>query len=953
MSDKTKVGLFGGIALSAIAVAVLYASNKPSINDITPKIKVHEKNIREPDKSMQGLIRVNPARQLDMHAKYDEAFRQVQAYRARESSEHQWESLGPERVGGRTRTLIFHPQNPDILFTAGISGGIWKSVNAGESWQPVASELPSMAIGTLIFDPDDSERLFAGSGEGVYVGRGFTNSIGFAGDGIMTSEDGGETWYQLESTNNNVNFQYVNKLRFGAQGRLYAVTNTGIWLSDDKGKRWQLALDQSDVLGGCLELAVSPLSDEQDRILASCGNFGEGGAVYLSQDSGQSWQPVIAEPNQGRTTLAFAPSDPTIVYALAAFNAQGDIPHALQGLYKSVDGGENWALVTGPQHPDIFGRYVLSNPNSLYCPDPEQSFIYGQGWFDNALTIDPTDAGVIWVGAVEVMRSEDGGQNWQQMSFYYRDADAPHVDHHGLYFHPEYDGVNETRLYNVNDGGIALTSNPFATGMSACSEESPEIDWRSLNSGYNVTQFYHGDVSEDGRQIVGGAQDNGSRVFSPDAGWQHVAQGDGGYAFFIDDERMLVSSQNGNVILRENGENRFLEKAEYESGLFIAPYVVDPNYSDRVWLGGQSLWRLDELSDGRFERASERFTEEYRRGITALVVKPGDSNTVVYAQTDGALKRLNNALSSDSTTTPQDISFSDTAYVRELHYSMHDNTDMYAVVSTFGEKHIWKSEDEGSSWRALDGEGEGAFPDLPAHTLVELREDPDTLFVGTDYGVYHTDDGGDSWQPFIHGLPNVAVYRMVLRRIEHVNYLYAFTYGRGVYRIALDVANQAPQWRQQPDALSVKPGDAISMELIELVVDHNGDNYFFTAPELPEGFELTNWGKLTGQFASAGEYAINIEVSDGQLSQQLTLQFEVEISDDDSSGGDSSGGDSSGGDSSGGDSSGGDSADDPDTSKPDGSSGMLVHLFGLLSGVCWLRRRSARRAASKKAPSLQ
>ncbi|AZZ96930.1 hypothetical protein [Pseudoalteromonas sp. R3] len=258
MRHKTHARWLGGVALSAIAAAVIYANHQPTIHDITPTVKVHEKNIREPDKSMQSLIRVNPARQIDIQARYEQAFKQVQAHRALEHSDTQWQNLGPDMVGGRTRTLVFHPQNPDILFTAGISGGIWKSVDGGESWQPVANDLPSMAIGTLVFDPSDNNRLFAGSGEGVYVGRGFTNSIGFAGDGIMTSEDGGQTWYQLESTNNNANFQYVNKLHFGAKGRLYAVTNTGIWLSDDKGERWQQALDQSEVVGGCLELAVSP-----------------------------------------------------------------------------------------------------------------------------------------------------------------------------------------------------------------------------------------------------------------------------------------------------------------------------------------------------------------------------------------------------------------------------------------------------------------------------------------------------------------------------------------------------------------------------------------------------------------------------------------------------------------------------------------------------------------------
>ncbi|MDK2596939.1 hypothetical protein [Pseudoalteromonas obscura] len=864
-----------GSALAAIVLATYHNTHQPSLNNITPKIKVNPKNIREPDRTMQSLIRLNPNQEVDIQAKYEAVFTQIQAYKDTSGSEFTWESLGPNRVGGRTRTLVFHPQDPDIMFAAGISGGIFKSIDAGSNWLPIANDLPSMAISTLVFDPKNSQHLYAGSGEGVYVGRGFTNSVGFAGDGIMTSKDGGQTWQQLESTNNNADFQYVNKLRFGNKGKLYAVTNTGVWISDDKGVNWQLSLDQQHVVGGCLELAISPLSDEQDRILASCGNFADGGAVYLSTDSGTTWRSVIEHQNQGRTTLAFAPSDPKIVYAMSAFNAHGRVPHALQGIYKSTDGGENWILITGDEHPQLLGRYVLSNALTINCQNPENSFIYGQGWFDNTLAIDPVNPDIIWTGGVELMRSIDSGQTWQQMSFYYHGADAPHVDHHGLYFHPNYDGINETRLFNVNDGGIAMTSNPLANGLDACEAAEPEIEWQHINEGYNVTQFYHGDVSQDGSRILGGAQDNGSLLFSPDMGWQKVGGGDGGYAFFIDNERMTASTQNGNVYLvSENGPDfKFLP--ENESSLFITPYVIDPNNRSRIWLGGQSLWRLDDIDEGEFTRASIPFTTQYRRGITALAVQPGNSNRVIFAQTDGKLKRLNNALSADNTTEPEDISFADFAYVREIHYSIHDDKHMYAVASTFGENHIWKSEDLGTTWAHIDGEDNERFPDLPAHSLAELKEDPERLFVGTDFGVYHTEDGGESWQPFIHGLPNVAVYRLVLRRIEHINYLYAFTYGRGVYRIALDTANIAPDWRGEEPEYRIKVNQTISIDLTQYIHDNNGDPITFSADQLPSGFTLTNDGVLSGTLTNEGAQVLSFVASDGARATQLSFTIEV------------------------------------------------------------------------------
>jgi photosystem II stability/assembly factor-like uncharacterized protein len=850
------------------------ANSKHNVMTPTPTVVEHPKNVRMPDKASEHTMRVHPYKTLDIQQKYDIAYQQKLAFNEQQSSNNNlpWQSLGPSTVGGRTRTLIFDPVDHNIMYTAGISGGIWKSTNAGDNWLPIADHLSSTSVSTLALLPTNNKILFAGTGEGVYVGRAFVNSIGFAGNGIFVSKDAGKSWQSLTFTANNDDFTYTNKIRIGKNNRLHAVTNSGIWQSDDLGASWTQTLDKKNVLGGCLELEISPDEAEEDRLLASCGNFTQGGAVYLSTDSGKSWQPVIQAPFQGRTTVKFAPSNPKVVYALSANTQDAEIPHALNGFYQSTDAGLTWQRVVSPEGNNTLSRYLLSNPNSWNCDNPEQSTIYGQGWYDNALAVDPLNENIVWAGAVEIMRSTDGGQSWQQTAFYYGGDDHPHVDHHGLYFHPLYDGVSNKRLYSVNDGGIAFTDTPDGEGRALCDTNEATISWQPLNNQYNVTQFYHGDVSDDGTQIIGGTQDNNTLLLEPAMDWRAVLGGDGGYAFFISPTEYVASSQFGYLAYFDENEGRSLF-GNTDRSLFITPYTVDPNNAHRVWLGGFSLWRMDDIKSDEFVRASEPFTDEFRNGITALTVEPNNSNRVTFAQSDRKLSRLTNALSSDGTTPTEDITFVEGAYIRHLSHSIHNSKRLYAVVSTFGMNHIWTSDNLGDSWSTIDGEGESGFPDLPAHTLVEMKESPEEIYVGTDFGVYVTKDKGNTWQPFVNELPNVAVYKLVRKRIDFKNKLYAFTYGRGVFSIELDTENTAPNWVAEPLSIVTEVNKQVSFELSELLSDINGDPFTVSSTSLPDGISLNEDGSLTGSFTSAAESHFVIEVSDGDKSRELTVTY--------------------------------------------------------------------------------
>ena len=142
-----------------------------------------------------------------------------------------WQEIGPHFVGGRTRAMAFSPANPDIMYAAGVSGGVFKSTNAGQSWRAVFDDMENLAVVSMVVLPDQSEVIYAGTGEGHYVGRPVTRSRGVEGNGIFVSQDGGENWQALSFTLNNPDFRFVNRMAVGQSNSLFAATETGIWRS--------------------------------------------------------------------------------------------------------------------------------------------------------------------------------------------------------------------------------------------------------------------------------------------------------------------------------------------------------------------------------------------------------------------------------------------------------------------------------------------------------------------------------------------------------------------------------------------------------------------------------------------------------------------------------------------------------------------------------------------------
>jgi photosystem II stability/assembly factor-like uncharacterized protein len=714
-----------------------------------------------------------------------------------------WQFLGPGNIGGRTRALVIDPVQPEVMYAAGVSGGIWKTLSGGVRWEPVGDDLVNIAVNSLVMHPVDRNVLYAGTGEGYFreVERG--TALPLRGDGIFLTRDAGETWTQLVSTANNENFHYVNDLVISTHepSRIYAATRTGVWRSTDAGATWT-NVHPTTVHGGCLDLAYRGDTDG-DYLFASCGTFAQA-TIYRNKNAelAQPWQPVHTEVDMGRTSLAIAPSNPSVIYGMSATNTPGRDAQSLHAVWRSDNNGDpgTWVARVRKDSPEVVGPTMLTNILTVdhkICEGHDDEVPTTMGWYCNTLAVDPTNADRVFAGGVDVFRSEDGGSTWGLASYWFADDrnDLPylHADQHLIQFHPRYDGVTNTTVFFGNDGGISRTDNALAevpTGRNAiCVDQRSKMTFEVLNGNYGVTQFYHGAVFPDGRSFLAGAQDNGTVMGDTDTGpdhWQMISGGDGGYVAIDNNSGLVYASQQWGRVLYAPGppiRTRFsalVGGLDADDFLFIAPFTLDPQAARTLWMGGTSLWKTNSFN--RWGRASARVPDEAK--ISAVAVATSDR--VLAGTTAGDIVR-NDQASSSSVNTVWPSVRPRAGFVSSLTFDPADSNVVYATYAGFGGQHVWRSIDFGATWTAIDGSGNGTLPDIPVHSLAVDPTRRERLYLGTDLGVFVSLDTGATWSVENSGFAAVVTESVVIGQGVSGPAVYAFTHGRGAWRAELTV----------------------------------------------------------------------------------------------------------------------------------------------------------------------
>ncbi|WP_196139886.1 hypothetical protein [Aliikangiella sp. G2MR2-5] len=642
-----------------------------------------------------------------------------------------WESIGPGNIGGRIRSLAFDPDNSQRIYAGAVAGGVWLTENGGASWQPTDDFMANLSVSTLVVDPNDSNIVYAGTGEGTF------NADQVRGLGVFKSTDKGNNWSQLSFTNDNSDFYWVNRLTIlPDSSKLVAATHTGIWVSTDAGNNWTLKHS-----GRSFDVDAHPA----DSALLVAGVAG--GSLY-STDGGETWQSASGYGSIGsaRVEIAYARGDAQTVYASVNRNS-GEI-------WKSTDGGQSFSLVNSGE-----------------------AYLGGQGWYDNALWVDPTDSNHLIVGGIDLWRSVDGGTTLTKISTWWQAPDSAHADHHFILEHPGYDGSTNQQVYFANDGGVYTAPDiTVASGSSG---------WQELNNQLTITQFYGIGVSPDGT-VVGGTQDNGTLVYKGDSeGWTTTFGGDGGYSAADPGDSNYLYGEY--VYLRihrsTNGGVGYSSSYIYDDAMdnaanFIAPFILDPNNANRLLGGGDQLWISNNAKANPPSWSSVK--PSIGSNISAIAVAEGNSDIIYVGHNDGSLYKTTNG--TDPSPIWNSVATIDlpSRTVMRIAIDPVDSNIVYVAFSGYNSGNLWKTVDGGANWEDSTGTDPANLPPAPVRTIAIKPDETSMIYVGTEVGIFASENGGTSWSLENDGPANVSVDELVW---GDANTLYAATHGRGIFRI--------------------------------------------------------------------------------------------------------------------------------------------------------------------------
>lgn len=687
-----------------------------------------------------------------------------------------WRSIGPANMGGRIADVEGVPGNPNVVYVATGSGGIFKTVNGGITWTPIFDRQGTISVGDIALEPGNPEVIWVGTGE-----ANTRNSVSF-GDGVYKSTDGGKTWKHMGLRDSNTISKVIVHPRnpdvvyVAAVGRVWGANEErGVFMTTDGGKTWQKTL-YIDNLHGISDLEIDPQNPNIlhagvwrfDRKPWTFTSGSDKGGVFRSVDGGRTWNKIDKGlPKMiGRIGLGVAPSNPNVVYAIL---------EAKEGtLYRSDDRGETY-------------RQVHRNQN-----------IVARGFYYTQVEIDPTDENKVYAVASLLFKSLDGGRSFNRIS------PATHIDFHALWIDPG----NPKRMWQGQDGGVAVSTDEGGS-------------WEYVNN-FAAGQFYQifADNAAPFYNISGGLQDNGtwvgpSRNREPTGihtdDWRMISFGDGFYAIAHPDnpDLFLTESQGGNVV-RTDMKNREQQlvipffgiggAAENDKVRFNwnAPLILSPHDKNTVYLAGSSVFKStdfgktwtaisDDLTTNNRERLKDAggpvFTEntsaEYYGTVISLAESPIQKDMLWAGSDDGNLQmtldggRRWSKLSVRGVPAESPVSHvepsrtnASTAFVAFDRHKLDDY-----------KPYIFKTTDGGKNFASISGNlPEKAY----VHVVTEDPKNTNLIYAGTELGLYASWDGGNSWRELnMKNFPRVAVHDILIHPRD--NDLIVATHGRSIW----------------------------------------------------------------------------------------------------------------------------------------------------------------------------
>ncbi|MBL8170051.1 MAG: glycosyl hydrolase [Acidobacteria bacterium] len=687
-------------------------------------------------------------------------------------------SIGPAVVGGRVIAFAVDPNERGKFFIAVASGGVWKTVNAGTTWTPVFDNYGAFSIGAVALDQKDTNVVWVGTGE-----RNSQRSVGY-GDGVYKSEDGGRTFRKVGLEKS----EHIGRIAIdprdgktvyvAAQGPLWSAGgDRGLYKTTDGGKTWKAVLTISENTG-VTDVALDPsnpdivyaASWQRRRHFHTLINGGPESAIHKSTDGGATWTRLrggLPFGDLGRIGLSISPADNNVVYATVEAAGQGS------GIFRSNDKGATWERTS---------------------PTIAQGMYYGQ------IVADPKNVDRVYIPNVVFQVSDDGGRTQRPLG-----ERLKHVDNHAIWVDP-----NNTNYLLVGcDGGVYESHDRGA-------------NWH-FKANLPIAQFY--DVTIDNQMpfynVYGGTQDNNS-LGGPaknrsqsgivNADWFQTNGGDG-FVSRVDPEdpnTIYAESQNGGLVRfnKLTGERVSIvpipgKAEESQRYNWDSPLIISPHNSKRLYFGGHKLFRSDNRGDdwktisGDLSRGLDRdkipvmgkiwgpdavakhqSTALY--GNASALSESPKKEGLIYVGTDDGLINITEDGGKTWRKVEKVLDIPENSYVHRVLASQHDANTVYALYNNHQngdfKPYPVKSTDAGKTWTLINGN----LPERGSvYAIAEDHLNPNLLFLGTEFGLFFTVDGGAKWIQLRSGLPTIAVRDLAIHK--GLSDLVVATFGRGFY----------------------------------------------------------------------------------------------------------------------------------------------------------------------------
>ncbi len=697
-------------------------------------------------------------------------------------------NIGSAQMSGRVTSLAAVPENGRLtIYVAAASGGVWKSVDGGTTYKPVFDKQPVQSIGAITIDPSAPKTLWVGTGEA------WTRNSASIGDGIYKSIDGGENWTNMGLKNSEriskilVDPKDSNTVYACATGALWSDSNDrGLYKTNDGGKSWTLILKGGNLSTGCASIAMS--SRDSKTLYAGMWDFRRKGwtfrsggdsptspsssAFYKTTDGGATWTNLDAQSAKGlpvkpwgRIAISTAPSNPNVVYAL--------IESTRSALFRSADGGKTWEE-----------------------RDRSQMMVWRPFYFAN-LIVDPKDENKLYKPGGGLIVSSDGGASFSSA------WGGAHGDFHDVWINP----ADSNEIITGDDGGVWYSHD---SGNK----------WLKANN-LPISQFYHVSVDmHDPYHVYGGLQDNsvwiGDSAYPggiTNSRWENLYGGDGFFVFSdpSDPNYVYLEAQGGTIsrINRMTLSARGIQpQPNYgESKLrfnWNTPIHLSPNEKGTVYIGAQFLFRTrdhgqtwDRISPDLTTNDPAKQKQEQSGGVTvdnseaemhttiySISESPRNGQVIWVGTDDGNLQLTRDGGKTWTNVVSHVPNLPKASWVSWVEASRFEEGTAYATFDrhTFGDMapYAFKTTDFGQTWTPIVSSASGIRG--YAHVIKEDTVSPRLLFLGTEFGLWVSIDGGQQWAQYKGAdFPNVAVRDIVVHPRE--SDLILGTHGRGIWII--------------------------------------------------------------------------------------------------------------------------------------------------------------------------